>query len=94
MIIEMTNGGERNALKSSREKITQPELTSSRQKDTLASERSYSLGSPADGLKFPAWQRGLRFRSRGHTYAVVAPTLCVTYGMDRVKKVSNATFVT
>ena len=52
MIIEMTNNGERNALKASREKITQPELTSNRQNHTLASERFYSLGSPADGLKF------------------------------------------
>ena len=49
----MTNGGERNALKGSREKLTQPELTSNRQKNTLESERFYSLGSPADGLKFP-----------------------------------------
>ena len=94
MIIEMTNSGERNALKGSREKITQPELTSNRQANTLASERFYNLGSPADGLKFPTWQRGSYFRSLGHTYAIVAPTLGVTYGMNCGKKVSNATFVT
>ena len=86
MIIEMTNSGERNALKGSREKITQPELTSNRQANTLASERFYKLGSPADGLKFPTWQRGSYFRSLG--------SLCVTYGMNGGKKVSNATFVT
>jgi len=50
----MTNSGERNALKGSREKITHPELTSNRQANTLASERFYSRGSQPDGLKFHA----------------------------------------
>ena len=94
MIIEMTNNGERNALKGSREKITQPELTSNRQGNTLASARFYNLGSPPDGLKFPTWQRGSYFRSLGYTYPVSTENLCVTYGMNRGKKVSNATFVT
>ena len=91
----MINGGERNAPKGPREKITRPELTSNRKRIRLRASGSYSLGlSPADWRKFPAWQRGLHFRSPGHTYAVVAPTLGVTYGMNRGKKVSNATFVT
>jgi hypothetical protein len=83
----MTNGGERNALKGSREKLTQPELTSNRQKNTLESEQFYSLGSPADGLKFPTWQRGSYFQSLGHTYPVSTGSLCVTYGMNHGKKV-------
>jgi len=94
VIIEMTNRGKRNAVNASREKITQPELTSNRQANTLASERFYKLGSPADGLKFPTWQRGSYFRSLGYTYPVSTENLCVTYGMNRGKKVSNATFVT
>ena len=90
----MTNNGERNAFKGSREKITQPELTSNRQANTLASEPSYGLGSLAGGLKSPVWQRGWHFRSLEHTFPVSTGSLCVTYGMNRGKKVSNATFVT
>jgi len=89
----MINGGERNALKGSREKITRSELKSNRQPNTLASDRFYNLGSATDGLTFPTRQRGSYFRSLGRL-SVSPENLCVTYGMNRGKKVSNATFVT
>ena len=51
MIIKMTNNNERKALKDSREKITQSELTSNRQRDRLFERCFYSVGSPTDGAE-------------------------------------------
>ena len=50
----MTNSGERNALKGSREKITQPSLSQIAQSDTLVTTRSYRLKSPADEPEVPS----------------------------------------
>jgi hypothetical protein len=50
----MTNNGERNALKGSREKITQPSLRQIAQSDTLVTTRSYRLKSPADEPEVPS----------------------------------------